>query len=125
MRRVLNKILKKIQELRDETQHSQDSQNRNTHMVQIIHTKDNTTQNLPARHNTTVLQVLRDNNVQIDYFCGGRCSCGTCFVAIDTENSKVTNISPQELAVLGYDKKQKKFRLACQVRILGNTVVRM
>ena len=122
MRRVVDKIIKKIQQLREDAQYSK---HMNTHTVQIIHTKENTIQNLVATHNTTVLQVFRENNIQIDYFCGGRCSCGTCFVAIDTENSKITNISAQELAVLGYDKKQKKFRLACQVRILGNTVVRM
>lgn len=69
----------------------------------------------------TVLEALRKNNIDIDHFCGGICSCGTCIIQID---GKVSSIQSREKLVLGYSRLETH-RLACQVKILGDVTIRL
>ena len=67
----------------------------------------------------TILEALRSNDIDIDHFCGGVCSCGTCIIKVEGELSAVQS---REKLVLGYSR-IKSHRLACQAKILGDVIV--
>lgn len=69
----------------------------------------------------TVLEALRSNNIDIDHFCGGICSCGTCIVQVD---GQLSSIHSREKLVLGYSRVETH-RLACQAKILGDVTIRL
>lgn len=67
----------------------------------------------------TVLAALRSNDVEIDHFCGGVCSCGTCIIQVEGE---LSSIQSREKLVLGHSR-IGSHRLACQARIVGDVIV--
>lgn len=66
----------------------------------------------------TLLQVLRREGFDISSYCGGMCSCGTCIVDVEGEQSALTPLSSREIAVLGFSNKDSS-RLACQAKLQG------
>lgn len=81
----------------------------------LLHQFDTTSTN-------TVLQILREQQVDISSYCGGMCSCGTCMIKIVDGQSFTTAIQNREIAVLGFSKKDTH-RLACQMRFQGTGTV--
>jgi ferredoxin len=69
----------------------------------------------------TILKALRSKDIDIDHFCGGVCSCGTCIIQVEGELSAVQS---REKLVLGYSR-IKSHRLACQAKILGDVIVHL
>ncbi len=68
----------------------------------------------------TLLQAAKEMRVDIDHFCGGRCSCSTCRVTVAPEfAAMLSRRDLNEEAVLGPKAVQRGDRLACQARILG------
>jgi ferredoxin len=61
----------------------------------------------------TVLNVLRREEVDISYYCGGNCSCGTCI--INVLEGELSEIGGREQLVLGVVPSRE--RLACQARV--------
>ena len=66
-----------------------------------------------------LLEAARDARVDIDSFCGGRCSCGTCRVKVI--RGELSQMDLNEEVVLGATAVNKGYRLACQAR-LGSDV---
>ncbi len=83
-------------------------------------------QNILSQFETTstkpLLQLLREQQVDISSYCGGMCSCGTCMIKIVDGQSLTTPIQNREIAVLGFSKKDTH-RLACQMRFQGTGTV--
>jgi len=68
---------------------------------------------------TTLLAAAREAGVDIDHFCGGCCSCGTCRVQILAGAGNLSRAQGNEEMVLGGVARDRGDRLACQARIEG------
>ena len=72
---------------------------------------------------TTVLQAIQKLDLDINYYCGGTCSCGTCHVKIVAGKENLSKPSARETMVLGYEKSNAGHRLACQARLIGDVEI--
>ncbi len=41
------------------------------------------THTIPGKVGNTVMEILRDANMDVEAICGGSCSCATCHVFVD------------------------------------------
>ena len=68
----------------------------------------------------TVMEVARDNGVDMEAACDGTCSCSTCHVYIDAAAFKklpaITD-DEQDMLDLADDPKEGASRLACQLKL--------
>ena len=75
----------------------------------------------PGKVGQTLLEAAKEQRVDIDSFCGGRCSCGTCRVKV--VRGALVPMDLNEQVVLGSTAVTKGYRLACQARLQGDTEV--
>jgi ferredoxin len=69
-------------------------------------------------YETTLLEVLKNNNVAIKNNCEGNCACGQCLVAFEKSLCESLKIDDEELDVIEKQSRATKYaRLACQVKI--------
>ena len=73
----------------------------------------------PVTRGISILSACQQANIDLDHFCGGQCSCGTCRIIVISGAENITRIEPKEELVLGAENQAKGCRLACQGRILG------
>jgi ferredoxin len=66
----------------------------------------------------TILEAAELLDIDLDHFCGGNCSCGTCVVDILDGASNLSKLDSMEQAVLGRHQARGR-RLACQTRVHG------
>jgi 2Fe-2S ferredoxin len=84
---------------------------------------------LEGREGATVMEVLRDNGVDVEAFCGGCCSCATCHVFVgEAWRDQIPAPSQDEQELLQNSKyyRSTESRLSCQVEItetLGGIVL--
>lgn len=72
----------------------------------------------------TLLQAAKELRIDIDHFCGGRCSCSTCRVVVpESSRAMLSRRDMNEEAVLGPKAVSRGDRLACQARIVGPVTV--
>jgi ferredoxin len=74
---------------------------------------------------TTVLLAARRAGVELNHYCGGHCSCGTCRVEVLEGAHNLSSPAGMEPAVLGSSRASAGDRLACQARVLGTVRVRV
>ncbi len=74
---------------------------------------------------TTLLQAAIALDVDLDHFCGGSCSCGTCRVEVIAGAEHLSPMKPSEAIVLGHEATEAGDRLACQARVMGTVEVRV
>lgn len=74
---------------------------------------------------TTVLQAAAALDLDLDHFCGGNCSCGTCRVELIGPGAGLSPMRPSESIVLGHEAVEAGDRLACQAFITGPVSVRI
>jgi 2Fe-2S ferredoxin len=74
---------------------------------------------------TSILEAALAARVDLDHFCGGNRSCGTCRVEIVAGGSNLSPRLPSEALVLGPRRQGAEHRLACQARVLGPVQVRI
>ena len=72
--------------------------------------------------NSTLMEVIRDEGLEIEAACGGCCACATCHVYID--NKWLDKLSPrddEEESMLdqAFDVK-KNSRLSCQINLTND-----
>ncbi len=72
---------------------------------------------------TTVLAAAIAMGQDIDHYCGGHCSCGSCRVRVVSGSGSLSRPRPDEKMVLGPDADQRGDRLACQARIQGRVEI--
>ena len=69
--------------------------------------------------NNTLMEIIRDENLEIEAACGGCCACATCHVYVD--NKWIDKLEPQndeEVSILDqafYVKENS--RLSCQIQL--------
>ena len=86
-----------------------------------IHVKDRSgkKQVLEGDNNSTLMEILRDEGLDIEASCGGCCACATCHVYIDEKwLDKVNPKDDDEESMLdqAFDVK-KNSRLSCQIQL--------
>jgi ferredoxin len=73
----------------------------------------------------SLLAAAARAGVDIDHYCGGQCSCGTCRIEIIEGSANLSEQDGMEQMVLGSANVAAGNRLACQARILGPVRVRV
>ena len=74
---------------------------------------------LDADTNSTLMEIIRDEGIDIEAACGGCCACATCHVYIDDKwLHKLDPIDDDEESMLdqAFDVK-KNSRLSCQIQL--------
>ena len=74
---------------------------------------------LKGDNNSTLMEIIRDEGVDIEAACGGCCACATCHVYIDEKwVNKLNPIDDDEESMLdqAFDVK-KNSRLSCQIHL--------
>lgn len=75
---------------------------------------------LDAKTGTTLMEILRDADMDIEAICGGCCSCATCHIFIDGDwAAKMLELSEdeQELVEETESYKEGNSRLSCQITL--------
>ena len=73
----------------------------------------------------TVLWAAREAGLDLDHFCGGQCSCGTCKVVVRAGADALSKPAGNEQMVLGQSGMASGSRLACQARVIGDVCVQI
>ena len=81
--------------------------------------RDGNKQVLEGDSNSTLMEIIRDEGLDIEAACGGCCACATCHVYID--NKWLTKLNPkddEEESMLdqAFDVKNNS-RLSCQINL--------
>jgi len=82
--------------------------------------RDGSVQEVDARPNLTLMEVLRDEGIDIEALCGGCCSRATCHVYIEPEFSgRLPPMREDESRLIGASghRRHGGSRLSCQIRI--------
>ena len=86
----------------------------------IFINKDKTEKKVEAKVGQTLLDVIKENNIDLIGACDGACACGTCHIYIDEETlKKIEPANEDEENVLDvvFNIKSNS-RLACQVKVV-------
>ena len=67
----------------------------------------------------SILALAKRLNIEIDHYCGGQCSCGTCRINVVNGADNLSRMQGMEEMVLGAANIQKGSRLSCQARVIG------
>ena len=81
--------------------------------------RDGNKQILEADTNSTLMEIIRDEGIDIEAACGGCCACATCHVYIDDKwIHKLDPIDDDEESMLdqAFDVKNNS-RLSCQIQL--------
>jgi len=68
---------------------------------------------------TMLLDAIREAGISIESICGGKGECGKCKVILS--KGEVSNLSASQKKHLSPQQISQGYRLACQVRVLGNS----
>ena len=74
---------------------------------------------LKGDNNSTLMEIIRDEGVDIEAACGGCCACATCHVYIDEKwVNKLNPIDDDEESMLdqAFDVRNSS-RLSCQINL--------
>ena len=82
-------------------------------------------QQVSSASGQTLLEVSRSAQIEIDRFCGGRPSCGTCRIIVMSGASNLGKMGPNQALVLGPVNVGKDCRLACQAVVRGDVEVQI
>ena len=77
-------------------------------------------QTLQGQAGATLMEVLRDHNMDIEAICGGCCSCATCHVFIDdawAPKLPALSADEQELVEETESYRPGHSRLSCQIKL--------
>lgn len=70
---------------------------------------------------TTILDAATEAGVDLNHYCGGMCSCGSCrIVLLSGEVSAKDDMEESTLAVVQDDERD---RLACQAKVLADLAI--
>jgi ferredoxin len=72
---------------------------------------------------TTLLDAAIEAGSDLNHYCGGMCSCGSC--RLEVVSGDVSVIESMEESTLDIVREGEADRLACQTRVLGDVVLRV
>ena len=74
---------------------------------------------------TSILQAAQDNEIELEHFCGGVCSCSTCRVEVLAGGENLSPMEKEEASLLGEKRVANGDRLSCQAQVKGPVQVRI
>ncbi len=74
-----------------------------------------------VKRGTSILDAALDADVDLNHYCGGMCSCGSCRIVLISGD--VSGIDRMERATLDVVKEGEHDRLGCQTLVQGDVVV--
>lgn len=86
----------------------------------IVTTRDGEVRSIEAAVHQTLMEVIRDDGIEIEALCGGCCSCATCHVYIlPVHEDQLPPISEDEDILLDGSafRRPDASRLSCQIRV--------
>ena len=81
--------------------------------------------NICASPGISLLALASKGSIEIDHFCGGQCSCGTCRIIVIDGMDRLSKMNGMEEMVLGAKHVSNGCRLACQARAEGSVTVQV
>ncbi len=79
---------------------------------------------IKTRAGETILDTALDNDIAINYECGGVGACATCHVIVEAGLETLNEKTEEELDMLEFaDGVKESSRLACQCEINGDLVL--
>jgi len=78
---------------------------------------DNLNIDVKVEAGTSILDAAVAGGIDLNHYCGGMASCGSCMVTI--VSGKVSDMDDMEEATLDVVMEDDRDRLGCQTRILG------
>ena len=87
--------------------------------VQIVDSNGQELANKTVSTGISILALADHLDIEIDHYCGGQCSCGTCRVNVMNGAENLSRMTGMEEMVLGAANIQKGCRLSCQARVQG------
>ena len=88
-------------------------------MKLLVTDRDGNNHVLEGDNNSTLMEIIRDEGLDIEAACGGCCACATCHVYIDNKwLNKLDPINEDEESMLDqvFDVKNTS-RLSCQINL--------
>ena len=73
----------------------------------------------------TLLEAAKQLHIDLNHYCGGTCSCGTCRLEILDGRRNLSKQEGREKMVLGAIHVERGHRLGCQARVQGPVRVRI
>ena len=74
---------------------------------------------------SSILEAALANNIDLENFCEGCCSCSTCRVEVISGKASLTKMQPDEAEILGEKRIANGDRLSCQAKINGEVHVKI
>jgi len=93
--------------------------------VKFIDSEGATIATICAEPESTLLAIAKKANIELDHFCGGQCSCGTCRVNVMNGAGHLSKMSGMEEMTLGAKHVANGCRLACQARPRGPVTIQV
>ena len=81
--------------------------------------RDGNKQILEGETNNTLMEIIRDENLEIEAACGGCCACATCHVYVDDkwiDKLEPKNDDEESMLDQAFYVKQNS-RLSCQIQL--------
>ncbi len=85
----------------------------------LLKDREGNKQILEGDTNSTLMEIIRDDGIDIEAACGGCCACATCHVYIDDKwLSKIQPMDEDEESMLdqAFDVRSNS-RLSCQIKL--------
>jgi len=79
----------------------------------------------PVEPGSTLLVAAAALGVDLNHYCGGTCSCGTCRLEIVEGGRNLSRPEGREKMVLGAVYTERGHRLGCQAKVFGPIRVRI
>ncbi len=81
-------------------------------------------QQIEVPHNTSILTIFKEHDININQICGGQGMCASCHFFVNEGADALTPQTKQEQMTFQYTNIDRPgARLACQTRVIGNGVV--
>ena len=93
--------------------------------VQFLDSEGQKIGSICASPGISLLALASKAKIEIDHFCGGQCSCGTCRVIVIDGRDRLSKMTGMEQMVLGAKHVSSGCRLACQARTEGPVTIQV
>ena len=91
----------------------------------LVRFEGNQSGEVEVNNGDTLLSAALALNLDVNHYCGGFCSCGTCRVEVVSGAENLSKPRGNEEMVLGSSNHAAGNRLACQARAHGPVVIRI
>ena len=82
-------------------------------------------QKIQTEAGTSILEVALSNDIELENFCEGCCSCSTCRIEVVSGGQYLSKMQQDEANILGEKRVLNGDRLACQAKINGPVQVKI